>query len=249
MGFELEICVNSINSALAAQKGGATRIELCDNMAEGGTSPSAGMIRECKRLLIIPVFPIIRPRGGDFLYSDEEFTVMKQDILFCKESGCEGVAIGILKADGSIDTERCRELIALARPMQVTFHRAFDRCNDLSSGLADIISIGCDRVLTSGGQISAGEAIPELSALVKQAADRIIILAGSGVNEENISQIAKQTGIKEFHSTAKEITSSAMQYKGDGELSQQDGGFPIFETKAEKVLKMKQALELIAKAI
>ena len=249
MDFELEICVNSIRSALAAQQGGATRIELCDNMAEGGTSPSAGMIRECIRRLTIPVFPIIRPRGGDFLYSDEEFAVMKQDIIFCRESGSHGVAIGILKQDGSIDTERCRELIALARPMQVTFHRAYDRCNDLSAGLEDIISLGCERVLTSGGQITAAEGIAELTGLVKQAANRIIILAGSGVNEENISQIATQTGIKEFHSTAKEMTSSAMHYKGVGGLSQQDGGFPIFETKAEKVFKMKQALALIEKAI
>src|SRR5690349_3825510 len=111
MDFELEICVNSILSALAAQMGGASRIELCDNMAEGGTTPSAGMIVQCKKLLSIPVFPIIRPRGGDFLYSDEEFAVMKRDISFCKEAGCEGVVIGILNRDGSIDTTRCSELV------------------------------------------------------------------------------------------------------------------------------------------
>jgi copper homeostasis protein len=247
MRLELEICANSIQSALAAQQGGATRIELCDNMAEGGTTPSAGMIRECKRLLTIPFFPIIRPRGGDFLYSEEEVNVMKQDILFCKESGAEGVVIGILKADGSIDKERCRELMELARPMQVTFHRAFDRSIDLSAALEDIIALGCERVLTSGGQIAAADAIPQLIALVKQAAGRISILAGSGVNEENISQIAVRTAIKEFHSTAKEITFSAMEYKGDRRLSQQDGEFPIFETKAEKVFRMKEALEKVAK--
>lgn len=245
MDFELEICANSIRSALAAQQGGATRIELCDNMAEGGTTPSAGMVSLCKKLLNIPVFPIIRPRGGDFLYTDEEFEVMKADILACKNLGCEGVVIGILKTDGSIDTEGCAELVALARPMQVTFHRAFDRCNNLKKGLEDIISLGCERVLTSGGEISAADAIPILTKLVKQAAGRINIMIGSGVNEENISALAKQTGAKQFHSTAKITAGSGMAYYGNGNLAQQDGHFPIMETSSENVKKMKQALQAI----
>ena len=242
MDFELEICVNSIQSALAAQQGGANRIELCDNMAEGGTTPSAGMISLCKKMLDIPVFPIIRPRGGDFLYSDEEYEVMKQDILFCRQSGCEGVVIGILKPDGDIDTERCAELIALARPMQVTFHRAFDRCNDLDKGLEDIISLGCERLLTSGGEITAFEAADQLAFLVSQASGRISIMPGSGVNEDNISLIATKTGAVQFHSTAKETVNSGMQFKGSGRLADQDGNFPIMQTSANKVRMMKEAL-------
>ena len=244
MEFELEICVNSIQSALAAQQGGANRIELCDNLAEGGTTPSAGMILQCRRLLSIQVFPIIRPRGGDFLYSDEEFNVMLQDIIFCKKSGCEGVVIGILKADGSIDTERCARLIAQARPMQVTFHRAFDRCNDLAKALEEIIRLGCERILTSGAGISAEDAIPRLKKLVEQANGRISIMAGSGVNEGNISYIALKTGVRQFHSTAKKVFSSAMFFKGKGELADHDGEFIILQTSAGKVQKMRQALQL-----
>lgn len=244
MEFELEICVNSIHSALAAQHGGANRIELCDNMAEGGTTPSPGMILQCRRLLSLQIFPIIRPRGGDFLYTDEEFNVMLQDILFCKESGCEGVVLGILKADGSIDTERCAMLIAQARPMQVTFHRAFDRCNDLARALEEIIRLGCERILTSGAEINAEDALPRLRELVEQANGRIGIMAGSGVNEGNISYIALKTGVRQFHSSAKKVISSAMFFKGKGALADHDGEFIILQTSPKKVEKMRQALQL-----
>ena len=249
MDFELEICVNSILSAMAAQQGGATRIELCDNMAEGGTTPSAGMISFCKKVLNIPVFPIIRPRGGDFLYTDEEYEVMKQDILFCRQAGCEGVVIGILKPDGDIDTERCAELVALARPMQVTFHRAFDRCNDLNKGLEAIISLGCERVLTSGGEMTAPEAADQLALLVSQASGRISIMPGSGVNEDNIGQLALKTGAVQFHSTAKETVKSNMKFKCIGELADQDGDFPIMQTSAAKVKMMKERLAASFKSI
>ena len=242
MDFELEICVNSIRSALAAERGGADRIELCDNMAEGGTTPSAGMIIQCKKLLSIPVFPIIRPRGGDFLYSDEEFDVMKQDIVFCKQSGCEGVVIGMLNTDGSIDTARCRELVELAVPMQVTFHRAFDRCSDLGRGLEDIISLGCQRVLTSGGKVSAADALDTLKTLVELADDRIAIMAGSGITEDNIALLAEHTGAKQFHSTAKTSVVSTMTYRQTGDLADQDGDFEIVETSSAKVQGMKRSL-------
>ncbi|NEU09289.1 copper homeostasis protein CutC [Flavihumibacter sp. R14] len=247
MDFELEICANSILSALAAQLGGASRIELCDNMAEGGTTPSAGMIMQCKKLLSIPVFPIIRPRGGDFLYSDEEFAIMKQDISFCKNAGCEGVVIGILNGDGSIDTARCSELVKLAQPMQVTFHRAFDRCNDLERGLEDIISLGCQRVLTSGGELSAADAPDKLKKLVEQAGARIAIMAGSGITEENIALIAEKTGVRQFHSTAKTTVVSAMSYHASGDLAKQDGDFAIMETSSAKVQRMKQSLSAVFK--
>ena len=242
MDFELEICCNSLNSALAAQKGDASRIELCDNMAEGGTTPSMGLIQVCKNLLTIPVFPIIRPRGGDFLYNDAEFEVMKQDITICKKIGCEGVAIGLLKANGSIDTNRCREIIELARPMQVTFHRAFDRCKDLQISLESIILLGFERVLTSGAEVSAANAIVNLSNLVKWAAGRIIIMAGSGINESNIADIAHKTGIQAFHSTAKTARETKMTCLASGKLAELDGLFPILETSTEKVRSMKNAL-------
>jgi copper homeostasis protein len=246
MEFELEICVNSIHSALAAQEGGASRVELCDNMAEGGTTPSAGMISRCKKLLSIPVFPIIRPRGGDFLYSKEEFEVMKQDILFCKASGCEGIVMGILKVDGSIDIERCAELIALARPMHVTFHRAFDRCNDLEKGLEEIISLGCERVLTSGGNISAENSVQTLKDLIQQSDGRISIMPGSGINENNIDLIAKNTGAYEFHSTARSPKISLMDCLVSGDLAAEDAGLSIWETDFERVKKMKKALTLLS---
>lgn len=244
MDFQLEICANSIHSALAAQAGGATRIELCDNMAEGGTTPSYGIITLCKKLLQIPVFPIIRPRGGDFLYTDEEFKVMKQDVIACRNLGCEGVVLGILNAEGSIDMERCAQLIALAKPMQVTFHRAFDRCNNLEEGLEDIIALGCNRVLTSGGKKNAADAIPVLRNLVQQAAGRISILVGSGVNAENIALLARETGASEFHSTAKMPRKSKMGYRPDNDLGQADLKTVIQESSEEFVRKMWQELSV-----
>ena len=242
MDFQLEICANSIRSALAAQQGGADRIELCDNMADGGTTPSYGLISLCKKLLQIPVFPIVRPRGGDFLYLQEEFEVMKQDVIACRALGCDGVAIGMLNEDGSIDTDRCAELIALARPMQVTFHRAFDRCNNLEKGLEDIIRMGCERVLTSGGEVYAADAIPVLKKLVHQANGRISIMPGSGINEENIFRIAKNSGANEFHSTAKTFSDSKMKFYRKGNLAQADTLFQLVETDPKRVQNMRQVL-------
>ncbi|KAA8473976.1 copper homeostasis protein [Arcticibacter tournemirensis] len=203
MDYKLEICANSIESALAAQSGGADRIELCDNMSEGGTTPSYGTIKRCKDLLGIPVFPIIRPRGGDFVYTEEEFEVMKADVQMSKDLGCEGVVLGILTRDGNIDVDRCSELITLARPMQVTFHRAFDCCIDMKKGLEDIISLGCERVLTSGGAAHVYEGIDVIKDLVEHADGRVIVMAGSGIKEDNLPDMLVGSGGTEFHSTAK----------------------------------------------
>jgi copper homeostasis protein len=203
MEYKLEICAGSLSSALAAQEGGADRIELCDNLYEGGTTPSFGMMKICKSLLAIPFFPIIRPRGGDFVYSDKEFEVMKQDVLCSLELGCEGIVFGILRSDGSIDTKRCSELVKIAGSMQLTFHRAFDRCSNRNRGLEELIELGFHRVLTSGGENFAEDAIPELTNLVEQAKNRISIMPGSGVTGNNLSNIAKATGALEFHTTAK----------------------------------------------
>lgn len=213
--YTLEICANSYTSALAAQNGGADRVELCDNMAEGGTTPSYAQIALCKRNLTIKIFPIIRPRGGDFYYSDIEFELMKIDIVNCKSLGCDGVVTGILTADGAIDIERTKALIEFARPMEVSFHRAFDMCKNMPVALEAIIGLGCERVLTSGGAETAESGIEMIAKLVKQAAGRISIMPGAGVNPANIAAIENRTGAKEFHTTAKTTIQTKMNYKNN----------------------------------
>lgn len=209
----MEVCANSVRSALAAQEGGAIRVELCDNLQEGGTTPSHAQIALAKKLLSIKVYPIIRPRGGDFLYSDLEFSIMKDDIKVCKSLNCDGVVIGILTADGSVDQERCAELIKIAKPMGVTFHRAFDMTNDLEKALEVIIDLGCERVLTSGGEATALQGAGRLASLITQANCRIVIMPGSGISIANISDIIGTTGAKEFHASAKQPVNSEMQFK------------------------------------
>ena len=209
----MEVCANSLRSAIAAQEGGAIRVELCDNLPEGGTTPSYAQIYLAKKTLSIKVYPIIRPRGGDFLYSDLEFEIMKQDIKICKSLYCDGVVIGILKADGSIDKERCAELIECAKPMPVTFHRAFDMSNNLEQALEDIIDLGCERVLTSGGESSAFSGIEVLTKLIQQANGRIIIMPGAGISSANIKDIIRATGAKEFHASARQPVESLMEFK------------------------------------
>ncbi|MCX2495373.1 copper homeostasis protein CutC [Pedobacter sp. PF22-3] len=209
----LEVCANSYQSALAAQNAGAKRVEFCDNLAEGGTTPSYAQIALAKKNLSIEVWPIIRPRGGDFLYSDTEFEIMKEDIKICKSLNCEGIVIGILKADGTIDKERCKELIELAKPMEVAFHRAFDMTNDLNQALEDLIALNIKRVLTSGGASYAMLGAGKLAQLVKKAAGRITIMPGAGINENNIKNLIDQTGATQFHASAKEFVPSKMEFR------------------------------------
>jgi copper homeostasis protein len=212
----LEIAVFNIESAIQAAQSGADRLELCENPQEGGTTPSYGTLKITREKISIPVFPIIRPRGGDFLYSDAEFRAMAQDLRLCKELGFEGVVIGLLQKDGSIDVQRTKELVALAYPMEVTFHRAFDRCNDPFRGLEDIIACGCTRILTSGQVPNAMDGKELIRQLVENADDRIIIMPGSGVRSSNISELAAYTGAKELHSSARKNTASAMEFAAPG---------------------------------
>ena len=212
----MEVCANSFASAAAAQEGGAVRVELCDNLPEGGTTPSYAQIALCKKLLAIKVYPIIRPRGGDFLYDDLEFELMKEDIKVCKELNCDGVVIGILNADGTVDMDRCAELIALANPMKVTFHRAFDMTSDLFKALEDIISLGCERILTSGGKSAAISGASVISELIAKANDRIIIMPGAGINASNIAELIKTTGATEFHASARSSVPSGMVFRNPG---------------------------------
>jgi len=209
----LEVCANSYQSALAAQNGGAKRVEFCDNLAEGGTTPSYAQIALAKKNLFIEVWPIIRPRGGDFLYSEMEFELMREDIKICKSLNCGGIVTGILKSDGTIDKKRCAELIELAKPMEVAFHRAFDMTNDLDQALEDLISLKIKRVLTSGGASSAILGAEKLAQLVKKANGRITIMPGAGINENNIKTLIDQTGATQFHASAKEFVASKMKYR------------------------------------
>jgi copper homeostasis protein len=211
--IQMEVCANGVASAIAAQDGGAIRVELCDNLHEGGTTPSYAQIKLARKFLTIQVYPIIRPRGGDFLYSDLEFNLMKIDILNCKSLNCDGVVIGILKADGSIDKERCLALIELAKPMKVAFHRAFDSSNDLEKALEDIIDIGCERILTSGGKSDALEGAQRIKSLIERAAGRISMMPGAGIRAHNVAEIIRITGATEFHATAKSFVDSAMQFR------------------------------------
>ncbi|MBS1566185.1 MAG: copper homeostasis protein CutC, partial [Bacteroidetes bacterium] len=190
MKYELEICCYNYLSCLVAEQSGATRIELCADAGEGGTTQSYGTIRLVKEKIHIPVYPIIRPRGGDFLYDDDEFLIMQRDVLACKELGCEGVVIGLLKADGSVDAGRTAQLVELAYPMGVTFHRAFDRAANPLEALSTIIQTGCERILTSGQRPQAADAIPLLNELVRAAGDDIVIMPGSGVRSSNIKLLA-----------------------------------------------------------
>jgi copper homeostasis protein len=211
----LEIAVFNLPSALDAAAAGADRLELCENPAEGGTTPSFGTLEMVRNKINIPVFPIIRPRGGDFLFSEEEFEIMQKDIIACKALQFEGVVIGVLLADGQIDTRQTKQLVNLAYPMEVTFHRAFDRCQDPLKALEQLINCGCNRILTSGQVPNAWDGKELIRDLVSLAQDRITIMPGSGVRKENIAALVSFTKVKELHSSARKTVSTRMNYEKD----------------------------------
>lgn len=212
MSFIIEIATSDFITTQSAVSGGADRIELCTNLAEGGTTPSFGTIRKCREAFSVQLYPIIRPRGGDFLYTDEEFEIMLNDVLLCKQTGCDGIVTGLLNPDGSIDEKRTATLIHAAYPMGVTFHRAFDRCKDPFEAMELLIKIGCERILTSGQQPAAPGGAELIAALNKSADHRIIIMPGSGVRKENIKQLAEVTGCTEFHSSLRGKEKSKMEF-------------------------------------
>jgi copper homeostasis protein len=208
----LEIIAFNIASCQIAQAAGATRIELCDNPAEGGTTPSYGFIKAARKKLRIDLFAMIRPRGGDFLYSDDEFEIMKTDLAACRQLGCDGVVIGLLNKDGSVDRQRSKELVELARPMAVTFHRAFDRTRDPLEALEAVIETGCDRILTSGQAPTCLGGSALIARLRQHARERIIIMPGSGLTSSNLLEMARITGANEFHSSARICAASTMDF-------------------------------------
>ena len=199
----VEVCANSVQSAVEAQKGGAVRVELCGNLYDGGTTPAKSQIELTRENINIQLNVIIRPRGGDFLYDNLDFETMKRDIELCGQLKCDGVVIGLLDKNGNVDKEKNAVLVDIARKhsMSVTFHRAFDRTNDLRIALEDVIGLGCDRILTSGGYPSAIQGKDVLKELVDLSGDRIIIMAGAGVKEDNVADLVKYTGVKEVHGT------------------------------------------------
>ncbi|HTU40673.1 MAG TPA: copper homeostasis protein CutC [Candidatus Aquilonibacter sp.] len=195
----IEVCVDSVASAIAAERGGANRIELCSNLLEGGTTPSAGKMEVVRSRLKVGVQVMIRPRGGDFCYTEEEFEIMRRDLLAAKKTGADGVVLGILKRNGEVDVARTRELVELARPLKVTFHRAFDCSPDLMRALKDVICAGADRILTSGGKQTAVEAVPLIAKLLESAQERITIMACGSITAANVSMIIQETGVREIH--------------------------------------------------
>jgi copper homeostasis protein len=211
----LEIAANSLGSALAAQEGGADRIELCADLGNGGTTPSYGTLAITRDRLRIPMYALIRPRTGDFCYDTGEVDVMLRDIETCVKLGCDGVVIGALDTQGDVDETVCRELIGAASPLGVTFHRAFDVARDQARALDTIIELGCERVLTSGGQATALAGAERIAGFVKRASSRVNIMAGAGVDVSNISEVALHSTAREFHSSAKAVRRSVSRHRND----------------------------------
>lgn len=212
----LEICAGSLNSALAAQEGGAHRVELCDNLREGGTTPSLGQIQIARKLLNITLHVLVRPRGGDFLYSDLEYEIIKEDIVQCKKIGVDGVVVGFLRPDGCVDYQRLVEVVELSRPMSVTFHRAFDMAKDPIEALNVLKASGVDRILTSGQQNSAINGATLIRDLIAKAGDELIIMPGGGITVENINQVMRMTGALEYHATLRNPFDGSMRFRRTG---------------------------------
>ena len=212
----MEVCVDSIESAINAYKGGATRLELCSNLVSGGTTPTIGLMKLIKKSIHdIPVFVMVRPRSGDFCYSDEEFAVMKEDLLSLKQEKADGFVFGILTPDGAVDKDRCSELLTLAQPLPATFHRAFDMTRDPFVQLETIILLGFQRILTSGLANTALDSVTMIRQLIKRSQERIIIMPGAGISASNIQTIIDQSGAREFHGSASRTCQSVMKYRNE----------------------------------
>lgn len=220
----LEISVESVDAAMAAERGGADRIEICGDLSVGGVTPAANLMMGTRANVQVPIFAMIRPRGGNFLYSKEEFAEMRESIQLTKQFQMDGVVLGILTADSRIDVERAQELVALAAPMEVTFHRAFDECSDLRKGLEEVIETGATRLLTSGGKRTAPEALAVLWELVRMAGERIVVMPGSGLHAGNIRAAVASTGAREFHAGLSSVVADAV------------GNIEAFEVEVERMV-------------
>jgi len=242
----IEVCVDSVTSAAAAERGGAGRVELCSNLLEGGVTPSAGLIELSRARTSIGLQVMIRPRGGDFCYTPEEFETMGRDIMAAKKLGADGIVVGILDADGSVDTERTRELVELARPLSVTFHRAFDMSADLLRALECICATGADRLLTSGGEKTALQAVEQIARLVEAARGRIAIMACGGINHLNAASIIEQTGVREIHVGLRSPVASPMLHRNAELLmgTAAECEYQRFQVLEENVLSLHRSVAL-----
>jgi len=245
MNYKLEICVDSVESAINAQAAGADRVELCDNLIEGGTTPSYGSLASARNNLSIGLHVIIRPRGGDFLYSDLEYDLMRRDIEICGESGIDGIVTGILLPGGNIDIERTAKLFEFAYPMSTTFHRAFDMCSDPVQGLEDVISTGASRLLTSGLKNKAQDGIELIRQLIIQSGDRLIIMPGSGIDETNAALILTATKAREIHLTGRNIIESEMIFRRQGINMGGVTGVPEFSRKVADTERIKKIIGIL----
>lgn len=242
----MEVCVDSVESAVNAERGGAGRLELCSSLLEGGLTPSLGLLHVVKEYIKIPVYVMIRPRGGDFLYSGQEVEVMKKDIELMKTTGADGIVVGALTDDGLVDADLCMELIAAARPLPLTFHRAFDMTHNPSLALETLISLGFERVLTSGGDSTALEGQPVIKRLIDQAKGRIIVMPGGGITERNLQRILEGTGAEEFHCSARSTRDSAMKFRNTCVTMGASISAPEYDLKVADVSKVR-SLNAIAK--
>jgi len=245
----LEICIDSVASARAAAAGGADRVELCANLPEGGTTPSAGMIRAVRAAFPHALMVIIRPRGYDFLFSEDEMAVMLHDIGVARQLGAEGVVIGCLSADGRVDARRCQRLIAAAGPLDLTFHRAFDMTRDLREAMEDIIALGIPRILSSGGAPAVPSGIPVLTKLVEQAAGRIVLMPGGGVTEENLGDIVALTGACEIHLSARHGVRGGMTFFNPGCFMGEYSKTREYHWREASEEKIRRAKQLLTRAL
>ena len=213
--IKTEICINSPESAVAAEQGGANRVELCANLLEGGTTPSIGAVKVARDRIGIGLHVIVRPRGGDFLFNEFEVETMLHDIEAIKAAGADGIVIGSLTAEGEIDIEQTKQLIERARPLSVTFHRAFDMCRQPLVALEQLVELGVDRLLTSGQEESVIEGIDLIKELNDKAADRIIIMPGGGITPRNLRKLVNDTGVREVHFAAMKTVHSGMTFRND----------------------------------
>lgn len=244
----IEIVSYNIESALKAQEGGADRIELCDNPGEGGTTPSHGVIEVVRQNVNIDLYVMLRPRGGDFCYSNYEFHTMKRDLSYCQKASVDGVVLGILNPDGTMDKKRCKELVAAARPLKVTCHRAFDMTRDPMEALNDCMEIGFDRILTSGHHMQAVQGADLIRQLIETSASRIAIMPGSGVNENTVQEIVSRTRAKEIHFSATSTIPSRMVYRNtaiSGMGSDEGAEFLLRTVDPNRVRKVRELAEAV----
>ncbi len=229
MPITLELCIDSVESALAANSGGADRIELCSALSEGGVTPSAGLIHAVRAAVSIPLCVLIRPRAGNFCYADREIAVMRDDIRRARDLGADSVVLGVLNPNGAIDIDRTRALLEAARPMQVTFHRAFDECGDLDRALEDVIATGADRILTSGGQPLGIDGATRIAQLIHSANNRIALLGAGGIRNSNVREFLRTSGVREVHTS----------------LRSHSGATSPFVITAEDVRAMRRTLDAV----